>query len=84
MPWDPSAKMQVVEKTGNMVAATFLHDVNRNNEPQLHVHAVIANATKASDGKWNTVHNDQLYRNRHLLGQDEVATLLNEYDVQDS
>lgn len=73
--WDPSAKQQVVEKTGNMVAATFLHDVNRNNEPQLHVHAVIANATKASDGKWHAVHNDQLYRNQHLIGAVHNAEL---------
>lgn len=73
--WDPAAKMQVAEKTGNMVAATFLHDVNRNNEPQLHVHAVIANATKASDGKWHAVHNDQLYRGQHLLGAIHNAEL---------
>ena len=37
--WLVESKQQVVEKTGNLVAATFLHDVNRNNEPQLHVHA---------------------------------------------
>ncbi|MBS0482668.1 MAG: conjugative relaxase [Proteobacteria bacterium] len=73
--WDPSAKQQVAEKTGNMVAATFLHDVNRNNEPQLHVHAVIANATKASGGKWHAVHNDQLYRNQHLIGAVHNAEL---------
>lgn len=73
--WDPAAKMQVVEKTGNMVAATFLHDVNRNNEPQLHIHAVIANATKASDGKWHAVRNDQLYRGQHLLGAIHNAEL---------
>lgn len=73
--WDPQARVQKVEKTGNLVAATFLHDVNRNNEPQLHIHAVIANATKASDGKWHAVHNDQLYRNQHLLGAIHNAEL---------
>lgn len=73
--WDPKARVQVAEKTGNMVAATFLHDVNRNNEPQLHIHAVIANATKASDGKWHAVHNDQLYRNQHLIGAVHNAEL---------
>lgn len=73
--WDTVAKMQVAEKTGNMVAATFLHDVNRNNEPQLHVHAVIANATMASDGKWHAVRNDQLYRGQHLLGAIHNAEL---------
>lgn len=29
---------------------------------------LIANATKASDGKWHAVRNDQLYRGQHLLG----------------
>jgi len=73
--WDPAAKQQMAEKTGNMLVATFLHDVNRNNEPQLHVHAVIANATKASDGKWHAVHNDKLYRNQHLIGAIHNAEL---------
>ncbi|HEX7852805.1 MAG TPA: MobF family relaxase [Sphingobium sp.] len=73
--WDPKARVQVPEKTGNMVAATFLHDVNRNNEPQLHIHAVIANATKASDGKWHAVYNDQLYRTQHLIGAVHNAEL---------
>lgn len=49
--------------------------MNRNNEPQLHIHAVIANATKASDGKWHAVHNDQLYRGQHLLGAIHNAEL---------
>jgi len=43
---------QVPETTGRFVAATFLHDVNRSGEPQLHVHNVIANATRTADGKW--------------------------------
>ncbi|MFT3966668.1 MAG: relaxase domain-containing protein [Sphingobium sp.] len=30
--WDRATQIQLVEKTGNMVAATFLHDVTRNNE----------------------------------------------------
>ena len=60
---------QVPEKTGNLVAATFLHDVNRNDEPQLHVHAVIANATRrASDGAWRALHNGEFYNRQHVLG----------------
>ena len=73
--WDPQSKRQIVEKTGNMVAAAFLHDVSRNGDPQLHVHAVIANATKASDGKWHAVRNDALYENQHLLGTIHNAAL---------
>jgi conjugative relaxase-like TrwC/TraI family protein len=73
--WDRAAKQQMVEKTGKLVAAAFLHDVSRNGDPQLHVHAVIANATKASDGKWHAVRNDALYENQHLLGTIHNAAL---------
>ena len=52
---------QVVERTGNLVAATFLHDVNRNGEPQLHVHNVVLNATKTSDGVWHALRSNELY-----------------------
>jgi conjugative relaxase-like TrwC/TraI family protein len=73
--WDAGTKTQQVEKAGNLVAATFLHTVNRNQEPQLHVHAVLANATLASDGKWHAIRNDQLYKNQHLLGAIHNAEL---------
>lgn len=73
--WDPSAKRQQVEQTGKVVAAGFLHDVNRNGDPQLHVHVVLANATLASDGKWHALRNDELYRNQHLLGAIHNAEL---------
>ncbi|MFV0645606.1 MAG: MobF family relaxase, partial [Sphingomonadaceae bacterium] len=73
--WDADLGRQVPEKTGNMVAATFTHDINRNAEPQLHVHAVIANATLASDGKWHAVRNDELYRAQHVLSAIHNADL---------
>lgn len=61
-------KRQEVTQTGNLVAATFLHDVNRSNEPQLHVHAVIANATKAPDGKWHALRSEELYNRQRTIG----------------
>lgn len=39
------------EITGSMLAATVNHLVNRENQPHLHTHLVILNATKRSDGK---------------------------------
>lgn len=63
--WNGSG--QVTERTGNLLAATFLHDVNRNAEPQLHIHAVIANATRGSDGKWHALRNDELYKRQHTI-----------------
>jgi conjugative relaxase-like TrwC/TraI family protein len=62
-----NGKGQVPEATGRFVAATFLHDVNRSGEPQLHVHNVIANATRTADGKWRALHADQLYERQHVM-----------------
>lgn len=73
--WNAAEQRQVTERTGNMVAATFFHDSNRNNEVHLHVHAVLANATKASDGKWHAIHNQEIFRNQHLLGTIHNAEL---------
>jgi conjugative relaxase-like TrwC/TraI family protein len=63
--WD--GERQSPERTGRFVAATFLHDVNRGGEPQLHVHNVIANVTRTADGKWRALHADQLYDRQHVM-----------------
>lgn len=47
----------VYEQTGNLVIAQFLHDTNRNSEPHLHTHAVVANVTLTGDG-WKTLSSD--------------------------
>lgn len=60
-------KVDVV-KTGNLVVGLFQHDTSRNLDPQAHVHAVIANATRGSDGKWRALHNGKLWQNNALLG----------------
>ena len=51
-----------------MVAATFRHDTSRNLDPQLHTHCVIANMVQGGDGKWRTMVNDGLYRNKMAIG----------------
>ena len=51
-----------------MVAATFRHDTSRNLDPQLHTHAVVANMVQGGDGKWRTMVNDGLYRNKMAIG----------------
>lgn len=79
--WDAALGRQVPERTGNLIAATFLHDVNRNGEPQLHIHAVVANATMASDGKWHAVRNDELYRAQHVLSAVHNAELRNRVEA---
>lgn len=52
----------VTQATGNLAIGLFQHDTNRNQEPNLHFHAVIANVTQGKDGKWRTLKNDRLWQ----------------------
>lgn len=61
------------EATGNLAVALFQHDTNRSQEPNLHFHAVIANVTQGSDGKWRTLKNDRLWQNNTLLNSIAMA-----------
>ncbi|MGG5963998.1 conjugative transfer relaxase/helicase TraI [Salmonella enterica] len=45
--------------TGNLVMALFNHDTSRDQEPQLHTHAVVANVTQ-HDGEWKTLSSDRV------------------------
>jgi len=55
---------------GEVVAATYLHFTNRNQEPHLHVHAEFPNLVFGSDGQWRTLDARDLYRR-----QVEIAAL---------
>ena len=59
--FDEKSGTQQPVRTGNLIAALFTHDLSRNRDPQLHVHALIANATLRTDGAWRAVRNDPLY-----------------------
>lgn len=50
-----------VVATGNLIVALFEHDTSREQEPQAHLHAIVANATLGPDGKWRALHNDKLW-----------------------
>lgn len=51
--------------SGNLIYATTIHTTNRHNEPQLHSHNVVANATWDADrGVWRSLTNSELYRIR--------------------
>jgi conjugative relaxase-like TrwC/TraI family protein len=56
--------------TGNLLWATVLHQTNRENEPQLHSHNVVAALTydKESD-KWRSLTNDSLLKIRKTADQ---------------
>ncbi|MEO0983990.1 MAG: MobF family relaxase [Cyanobacteria bacterium J06639_14] len=62
--------------TGNLIVAQFHHDTSREKDPQLHTHCVVINATQLEDGRWQSLHNDVLFKQQKLLGmiyQNELA-----------
>ncbi|HCB78147.1 MAG TPA: TrwC protein, partial [Erythrobacter sp.] len=57
----------------NLTVALFQHDTNRNQEPNLHFHAVVANMTQDKDGKWRALRNDKLWQHNTLLNAMTMA-----------
>ena len=62
-----------VVQTGNLAIALFQHDTNRNQEPNAHFHAVIANVTRGPDGKWRALRNDKVWEHNTLLNAMTMA-----------
>jgi conjugative relaxase-like TrwC/TraI family protein len=62
-----------VVATGNLVAALFEHDTSRAQDPQAHLHAVVANVTQGPDGKWRALHNGKLWQLNTLLNAIAMA-----------
>lgn len=65
-------KEQLVQ-TDNLTVALFQHDTNRNQEPNLHFHAVVANVTQGKDGSWKALRNDRLWQLNTLLNAMTMA-----------
>ena len=85
--WDAAAGAQVKERDLDMVAALFRHEVNRNQDPHLHTHAVVANMARASDGKWRSIEGAGLFHHKMEVGaryRAELAMNLRElgYEVE--
>lgn len=68
-----TARKEKIVATGNLAVALFQHDTNRNQEPNVHFHAVVANATRAPDGKWRALRNDKLWSMNTLLNSVAMA-----------
>ncbi len=66
--YDPATGRRPREAADGMIAATFRHMASRNNDPQLHTHAVVANMTRNRDGAWRSVEPTLLRRNRRVFG----------------
>jgi conjugative relaxase-like TrwC/TraI family protein len=69
-----------VVATGNLVGALFEHDTSREQEPQAHLHAVIANVTQGPDGKWRALHNDKLWSLNTLFNSMTMASFRNKIE----
>ena len=65
--WDPALGRSVQVGAPFLVVATFQHVTNRNNDPQLHTHCVVANMT--FDGaRWRSVEIGLLRRYDRFIG----------------
>jgi len=61
-------KEVIIEPAEKLIAATFKHFTSREQDPQLHTHAVIANATTDKTGFWKCALFDEIYENKKLIG----------------
>ncbi|ESA37891.1 exonuclease v subunit alpha [Leptolyngbya sp. Heron Island J] len=72
--------------TGNVVAAIFRHETSREQDPQLHSHCVLINATQLDNSQWRSLSNEAIVAHQKLLGeiyQNELAYQLRHhgYDI---
>lgn len=56
------------EHTDNFVAAKFQHDLSRDQDPQLHTHAVVMNLTQRNDGRWTALANEEMLKGVKVVG----------------
>lgn len=56
------------EATGNLAIATFRHATSRAQDPQLHSHAVVINATQDKDGNWRSLEPRAFYQLQKEIG----------------
>ena len=56
------------QQTGNLTIASFRHDISRAQDPQLHTHNVIMNATRDADGNWRSLEPRALYQLQKAIG----------------
>ena len=75
------------EATGNLVIASFQHGTSRAQDPQLHTHNVIMNATKGEDGAWRSLEPRAIYQMQKQIGaiyRQELALKVRElgYEIE--
>lgn len=73
------------EATGNLIVASFQHGTSRNQDPQLHTHNVIMNATQGPDGGWRSLEPRAIYQLQKQIGaiyRQELALKVGELGYQ--
>lgn len=73
------------EATGNLVIASFQHGTSRAQDPQLHTHNVIMNATRGEDGTWRSLEPRAIYQLQKQIGaiyRQELALKVRELGYQ--
>lgn len=75
------------EATGNLVIASFQHGTSRAQDPQLHTHNIIMNATRDEDGAWRSLEPRALYQLQKQIGaiyRQELALKVRElgYEIE--
>lgn len=75
------------EPTGNLIVANFQHGTSRAQDPQLHTHNVILNATQGEDGSWRSLEPRAIYQLQKQIGaiyRQELALKVRElgYEIE--
>lgn len=75
------------EATGNLVIASFQHGTSRAQDPQLHTHNVVMNATRDEDGAWRSLEPRAIYQLQKQIGaiyRQELAVKVRElgYEIE--
>lgn len=52
--------------SGNLVYATYDHSLSRENDPQIHTHAVVLNLTRTKDGSYKSIENREIFKAQKL------------------
>ena len=52
----------------DLAVGMFFHKLSRANEPNLHVHCIVANACRGADGQWSSVNSRKLHEYTMTLG----------------
>ncbi|TRO89476.1 conjugative relaxase [Glycocaulis profundi] len=75
------------EATGNLVIASFQHGISRAQDPQLHTHNIIMNATRDGGGAWRSLEPRAIYQLQKQIGaiyRQELALKVRElgYEIE--